>query len=351
MSRLIDLRSDTVTLPTREMLDAMYRAELGDDGYSEDATVNRLEELAAARIGKERALFVPSGTMGNLLALLTHCPRGSEAIMGDKAHILLWEGAGASTLGGIQIRTVPNLKHGEMPTAAVKQAIRQEPFPPRTALVCLENTHNRCGGTVVKPTHQQEIATLAHDAGIPIHLDGSRIFHAAMALGVEPQLLTREMDSVMFCLSKGLAAPVGSVLCGTADFIREARQLRMVVGGQMRQAGVLAAAGIVALETMVARLREDHANARDLADQLAQMPELEVFTDLVETNIVMFRLRQGDVTVNDFLNALALQGVKMGAIEGDLIRAVTHYGIERQDVHTTIAIARDTLNAMIAVQV
>lgn len=343
MPSLIDLRSDTVTLPAREMLDAMYRAELGDDGYGEDATVNRLEEMAAMRMDKEAGLFVPSGTMANLLALLTYCPRGTEVILGDKAHILLWEGAGAATLGGLQLRTVPNQRHGEMVPQAVKDAIRHGPFPPRTALLCLENTQNRCGGTVIKPSHQLELAAIAHTESVPVHLDGSRIFHAATTLRVDVALLTRQMDSVMFCLSKGLGAPVGSVLCGSTDFILEARKLRMVVGGQMRQAGVIAAAGIVALDKMVGRLQEDHTNAQRLAKGLAQLPQLDVFTDLVETNIVMFTLRDANANPAEFLNTLSVQGVQMGTIEGGLIRAVTHYGIDAHDVERTIALVRRVL--------
>jgi len=242
--KIIDLRSDTVTLPSPAMREAMYTAELGDDVLGEDPTVNELEALAAERMGKDAALFVASGTMGNLVSVLTHCQRGDEVIMGDKAHTFLYEVGAAAAFVGIQVHIVRNEPDGMLNPRLVEAAIRGDNihFPP-TTLVCLENTHNRCGGCALSPAQMDSICTLARDSGISVHLDGARIFNAAISLGVDVKELTKNVDSVMFCLSKGLSAPVGSLVAGSADFIRRARKNRKMVGGGMRQAGVLAAAG------------------------------------------------------------------------------------------------------------
>jgi len=250
----IDLRSDTVTLPSPAMRRAMFEAELGDDVFGDDPTVNRLQDLAAERIGKEESLFVASGTMGNLTALLTHCRRGDEAIMGNRAHTFLFEAGGSAALGGIHPHTLPNQPDGTLRLEDIEAAIRAENVHyPRTRLICLENTHNRCGGAALRPEYSDAVGELAHARGLALHLDGARVFNAAVALDVDVRELTRAADSVQFCLSKGLAAPVGSMLCGTAEFIAEARRWRKMLGGGMRQAGVLAAAGIEALENMVDR--------------------------------------------------------------------------------------------------
>jgi threonine aldolase len=248
----IDLRSDTVTLPTPAMREAMATAEVGDDVLGEDPTINRLEAMAAERVGKEAGLFVSSGTMANLVSVLTHCARGEEIIVGDHGHIFLFEAGGASAVGGIHSRQVPNQPDATLDLAQVEAAIRpDDDHSPRTRLICLENTHNRCGGACLTPEYMGQVRALADRYGLKIHLDGARVFNAAVALGVDVRKLTRDADSVSFCLSKGLSAPVGSLVCGPADFIHEARRARKVLGGGMRQGGVIAAAGVVALEQMV----------------------------------------------------------------------------------------------------
>ncbi|MGH2460585.1 MAG: GntG family PLP-dependent aldolase, partial [Chloroflexota bacterium] len=258
---LVDLRSDTVTLPTPDMRRAMAEAELGDDVFHEDPTVNRLEELAAERMGKEAAVLVTSGTQGNLVGVLSHTQRGDEVILGDQAHIFHYEVAGCAVVGALQLRPVRNVD-GLLDLGELEAAIRPvDVHAPRSRLVCIENTHNRGGGAVLDVARTHAIADLAHRRGLALHLDGARIFNAAIACGVEARALTAEVDSVTFCLSKGLSAPVGSLLCGRKDYIAVARKYRKLLGGGMRQAGIIAAAGIVALNTMVDRLVEDHANA------------------------------------------------------------------------------------------
>jgi threonine aldolase len=330
-SVVIDLRSDTVTHPTPAMREAMYRAEVGDDVYGEDPTVNRLEELAAAKVGKEAALFVPSGTMGNAAALLTHCRRGDEIIMGDRAHTYLYEVGGAARLNGSPIRPVPNLSDGTLDRARLAAAfLGDDIHEARTGLLCLEDTHNMCGGRVLAPATLRELAAPARRRGLPVHMDGARLFNAAGALGLPASALAAEVDSVMFCLSKGLSAPVGSLLAGSAGFIAEARRVRKLLGGGMRQAGIIAAAGIVALTAMVERLAEDHANARRLAEGLASIPGIAIAPETVETNILFFGLRNATgqpADVAPFVAAAASAGVLFSGGDDGRIRAVTHYGI------------------------
>jgi threonine aldolase len=335
--KIIDLRSDTVTLPTPEMRKAMFEAELGDDVMGEDPTVNRLEALAAEKVGKEAALYVPSGTMGNLVCILSHCQRGDEVIMGDQAHTFIFEVGAASVFGGLQVHTVPNEPDGMLDPQNVLGAIRGDNvhFPP-TRLVCLENTQNKCGGFALSPEQIDSVCLPVKERGIPVHLDGARVFNAAVALGVDVKELTRNVDSVMFCLSKGLCAPVGSMVAGSEEFIRRARRNRKMVGGGMRQAGVLAAAGIVALTEMVDRLAEDHANARVLADGLRGMADLRLEEHGVRTNMVFFNLVTDRTPPTEFRSALEEKGVKVGYYGGRLFRAVTHHGIEEQDVRTAI---------------
>jgi len=331
--RIVDLRSDTVTLPTPEMREAMYRAEVGDDVYGEDPTVNRLEELAAERLGKDAGLFVCSGTMGNLISMLTHCGRGDEAIMGDLAHTFLFEAGGVSALGGVHTRTVRNLPDGTMDPSEIQAAIRSDNVHyPRSSLLCLENTHNRCGGAPLSPEQTTSMCTVARDNGLSVHLDGARIFNAAVALEVAPKELTRDVDSVMFCLSKGLSAPIGSMICGSTEFIQEARRNRKIVGGGMRQAGIIAAAGILALEQMVDRLEEDHANAHLLATGLAKLPGIEISPEDIRTDIVVFGLSPDVMPVDQFQHNLNEAGIKILAIGDQSFRAVTHYGIEKEDI-------------------
>ncbi len=335
----IDLRSDTVTLPTPEMRAAMAKAEVGDDVFGEDPTVNRLEELAAERMGKEAALFVASGTMGNLLALLTHCRRGDEVIVGDKAHTFVNEVGGMAALGGIQPRTLPNQPDGTLVLDDIRRAIRGDNVHwPRTRLIALENTHNACNGAPLTPAYQASVAQIAREHHLQVHTDGARIFNAAIALGVPVTDLARHTNSISFCLSKGLSAPVGSLLCGPRDFVAEARRNRKMVGGGMRQAGILAAAGIVALETMIDRLAEDHANAKYLAECLADMPGIRLDPARVQTNIVFFDLER--ITADELADRLAREGVLIGASGEKRMRAVTHHGIARADVETAVSAIR-----------
>ena len=269
----VDLRSDTVTTPTPAMREAMYSAEVGDDVYGEDPTVNRLQALAAEKTGKEAGLFVTSGTMGNLAAVLAHCDRGDEVILGNLAHTFLFEAGGISALGGVHSHQIPNQPDGTLALDDILAAIRPDDAHfPVTRLICLENTHNRCGGVSLSVEYTRQVGELAHEHGLQVHLDGARLFNAAVAQGVSAAELAGPVDSVTFCLSKGLSAPVGSVLCGSGEFIHRAHRIRKQLGGGMRQAGVLAAAGIVALETMVDRLAEDHARARTLASRLQALP-------------------------------------------------------------------------------
>lgn len=334
----IDLRSDTVTQPTDAMRRAMAQAELGDDVFGEDPTVQRLEALAAALSGKEAALFVPSGTMANLICLLTHCGRGDEIIVGDQAHIFYYEQGGSAQVGGIHPRTVPNRPDGTLDLDAVAYAIRPDDVHfPRTRLIALENTHNRCSGTPLPPAYLQEVADLATAHGLKVHVDGARIFNAATALGVAVSQLAETADSLSFCLSKGLAAPVGSMICSRADFITRARRHRKVLGGGMRQAGVLAAAGIVALETMTARLAEDHANARHLAQGLATLTGVQLDPATVRTNIVYVDFEPSAPPVTEIVTRLSEQNVRVLATGPSQIRAVTHFGITSADIECALA--------------
>jgi len=330
--KVIDLRSDTFTHPTPGMRRAIFEAEVGDDVYGEDPTVNRLEIMAAARMGKEAALFVTSGTQGNLIAVLTHTNHGDEIIVGDEAHILWYEVGGAATLGGVTMRTLPNDSYGRLNPDDIDRAIRSKDIHyPETTLLCLENTHNRCGGTVLTIDYTDEVCNLAHTRGLKVHLDGARIFNAAIALGVPACTLVQNSDSVALCLSKGLSAPVGSLLCGSKDFVERARKFRKMLGGGMRQAGIIAAAGIVALETMVDRLAEDHSNARRLAQGLAGIKGIRLAQDDIPTNIVMFDLSP-ELSVAEFVEGLGRAGVKVGLRDGRPFRAVTHRMVSSSDI-------------------
>lgn len=340
----IDLRSDTFTLPTPAMRLAMANAALGDDVFREDPTVNELEALAAARMGKQAALFVTSGTQGNLVSLLSHCGRGDEAIMGDQAHTFVYEQGGSAALGGIHPRTVPNQPDGTLRLEDIETAIRGDnPHFPVSRLICLENTHNRCSGACLTPAYTAAVADLAHRHDLKLHIDGARIFNAAVAQNVDVQELVRDADSVTFCLSKGLSAPVGSLVCGSAEFIRRARRARKVLGGGMRQAGVIAAAGIVALNDMVERLADDHTYARLLAEGIAELPGIAIDLDRVQTNIVIFSLDHPRVTPAQLAAELEQRQVGVLAIGGSRLRAVTHHGIERQHIEEAVAAFRDVL--------
>jgi threonine aldolase len=340
----VDLRSDTVTQPTPAMREAMAQAPVGDDVYGEDPTINRLEELAAARLGKQAGLFVPSGTMGNLVALLTHCGRGDEVILGKRSHTFLYEAGGISALGGIHSNQVIEQPDGSLALEDVKAAIRGvDVHNPPTRLVSVENTHNRCGGTYQTTAYIHQLGELAHEHGLVVHMDGARLFNAAVAQGIQARELTAPVDSVTFCLSKGLCAPVGSVLCGTRDFIGRARHIRKQVGGGMRQAGILAAAGIVALETMVERLAEDHARAKKLGAGLSEVKGL-VLDGMPATNMIFMNLSD-DVKMNAGQAAEKLKecGVLAGLPGERRFRLVTHYWIDDAGVDKTILAFNEVL--------
>jgi len=342
--RVIDLRSDTVTLPSDAMRRAIAEAPVGDDVYGEDPTVRRLEEMAAERTGKEAALLVASGTMSNLVAIMAHCERGAEAIVGSESHILHYEVAGAAGVAGVQLRPVPNDARGRIDPAAVEATVRGENVHlPRTALLCIENTHNRCAGAAISLDDTRDLAAVAHRHGVRVHIDGARIFNAAFATGTSVAALAEPADSIGFCLSKGLGAPVGSVLCGSGDFIARARKMRKMVGGGMRQAGILAAAGVYALDHMVERLAEDHENARALARGLAALPVVDLDPASIDSNIVTFGVR-GDWRV--FMGALVRSGVLVTLPAPGRIRAVTHFGIERADIDDALERAHESAGAL-----
>ena len=339
----IDLRSDTVSWPTPKMRQAMANAVVGDDVFGDDPTVNRLQAMAAERMGMEAGLFVASGTMGNLAAILTHCRRGEEMILGDTSHTFLYEAGGASALGGVHPRTVPVQPDGTLRLEAIRAAVRPDNVHfPRSRLLCIENTHNTTGGQPLSREYMRAAIDLAHELGLKVHIDGARIFNAAVALGVEARALVKGADSVSFCLSKGLCAPVGSVLCGPAAFIDEARRVRKMLGGGMRQAGVLAAAGIVALEEMVDRLAEDHANACRLAEGLATIKGIVIDPARVKTNMVMFDLAESvKVTPEQIVEAMAARGIVIRASRP--FRLVTHYWITREHVDQAVKGFREVL--------
>ena len=337
--RVVDLRSDTLTRPTDTMSRAMAAADVGDDVFGEDPTVNRLEEMAADRMGKEAALFVASGTMGNLVSLLTHCARGEEIILGSFAHTFYFEQGGSAAVGGIHPRTLPNQPDGTLTLSEIEGAIRPDNVHfPRTRLIVLENTHNLCGGHPLDTDYMTAVGGIARRHGLKIHVDGARFFNAAVALGVPAAKLAAEADSVSFCLSKGLGAPVGSVVCGSQEFISEARRARKVLGGGMRQAGVLAAAGIVALDGMVERLADDHANARKLAEGIAEMPGIAIDPGQIHTNIVYFGVDRGDMTVEELVKRLGDNGARLLPVGPGRIRAVTHYHISSDDIDYVLGV-------------
>ena len=330
MHDIVDLRSDTLTLPTPEMREAMARAEVGDDVWGEDPTVQRLEAMAAARLGKEAGLFVASGTMGNLVSVVAHTRAGQEVVVDFDSHVYNNEVAGGTVVGNVQMHPVKTA-HGFLTPEQVAEALRPANIHiPPTGLVCIENTHNRHGGTCCTPEDIAAVAAVAHAAGVPVHVDGARLFNAAVALRRDAREFARPADSVTFCLSKGLGAPVGSVVCGPAPFIERARRVRKMVGGGMRQAGVLAAAGVVALERMVERLAEDHANARRLAEALATRPGLTVDLASVQTNIIVFHVADGAPDAPTVAARAKERGVLVFALGPTMIRAVTHLDVTRE---------------------
>ena len=340
---MIDLRSDTVTLPTDEMREAMARAELGDDVYGEDPTINRLERMSAEMMGKQAAMFVPSGTMGNLAAMLTHCARGTKAFLGDQAHTYLYEAGGAAALGGIVMTPIRNTAEGELDLEQLREELERPPdqhFAP-PSLIAQENTHNLCSGAPVELSHMASVAALAREHKIPVHLDGARIFNAAIALETSVAKIAESSDTVSFCLSKGLAAPVGSLLCGSAEFIARARRTRKALGGGMRQAGVIAAAGIVALEKMIDRLVEDHLNARALAQGFGLVAGINVRPAKRRTNIVIFDVEGDAGSAGKFDAAMRERDILISARGPTTFRAVTHYGVSRKEIDRAVAAASE----------
>ncbi len=325
----IDIRSDTVTLPTKKMREAIFTAEVGDDVYGDDPTVNKLEKIAAQKIGKEAALFVPSGTFGNELALLIHTLRGDEVILDHYSHIAVHEAGASAVIAGVQLRTFRSNK-GRPDPDEIESLIRSENIHyPRTGLICLENAHGM--GTVIDLDNMKRVHEIAYAHNIPVHLDGARIFNAACTLKVDAKEIAKYTDSVMFCLSKGLAAPVGSMLAGTEEFIEKARRGRKLMGGAMRQAGIIAAAGIVALEDMIPRLCEDHKNAQKLADGLSRLPYIEVFADRLDINMVFFRFKK-HIDDNKFVLHMFKKGIKINSIEDGEYRFVTNKDVSFEDI-------------------
>jgi threonine aldolase len=343
--KTIDLRSDTVSHPTPAMREAMARAEVGDDVYGDDPTVNQLEQDAADMLGFEAGLFVASGTQGNLVSLLTHCERGSEAIIGDKCHIFRYEAGGIAAVGSIMPHTIPVQPDGTLRLEDIRAAIRyDDQHAPRTRLVTIENTQNAMGGVALPPEYVHSVAALAKEYGLKFHIDGARIFNAAAAYNVPVAEMVRGADSVTFCLSKALCAPVGSVVVGSRTFIAEARRKRKVLGGGMRQAGVLAAAGLIALHEMSKRLHEDHANAAYLAESLSAVPHLRVVSQ--HTNFVFVELTpSAPFGADELARRLKPQGILINGYAGESrIRLVTHYWITRQAIDTLTAVMKDVLS-------
>jgi len=339
----IDLRSDTVTHPTPAMRQAMFDALIGDDQYGEDPTVNELEAQAAELMGKEAAVFMPSGVMGNLASVLARCDRGVEAIVGSECHILWYEAGGVSALGGVPMFTLPNDRWGQLDLDQVRASIRSEgPGFPKTGVICIENTHNRCGGTVLSVDYLKSLREVAQERDVPIHMDGARIFNAAAALGVPASELAAQVDSVQFCISKGLGAPVGTLVTGDAPFVANVRKQRKILGGALRQSGVIAAAGLVAFETMIDRLPEDHARARTLAERLAAIPGVTIDLETVQTNIIVFTIPS---TLDKAATIAAFK--ERGLLVSDYgtrgLRLVTHYQIDDAAVARALEILTDVL--------
>ena len=346
--KIVDMRSDTVTQPTEEMRKAISSAEVGDDVYLEDITVQKLQERSAEMMGKAAGLFVPSGTMGNLIAVLAQCQRGDEVIMGDLGHTFLFEGGGISALGGVFPHTLRNQPDGSLDKEALKGALRPDDVHhPHSRMVIVENTHNRCGGVVLPVEYTTWVGEFAHEHKMALHIDGARIFNAAVALKVDARLLVNDAESVTFCLSKGLCAPVGSVLCGSKEFIEKARRIRKMLGGGMRQVGILAAAGLVALESMVDRLEEDHQRAKILAERLSEIKGIEFRMGLPATNMVFpFLADSVTLTPSEVSDKLSARGIKVGVVGPRSFRLVTHYWITDDDIDLTVGAFQNILHAV-----
>lgn len=343
---MINLRSDTFTLPTESMMKAIQQAKLGDDVYNEDPTVLELEELAAEMLGKEAASFMPSGTMANLASIMAHCPRGSKVIVGDESDIYIYEAGGASVCGGIMYDPVQTQPGGILRIEDLEKKFDLDPEDPQFALpglICLENTHNRCSGAILPFSYLERVKQFASEKKVPIHMDGARIFNAAVAMGVHVSAIAQYADSIQFCLSKGLSAPIGSMVVGNKEFITQVKRLRKMLGGGMRQVGIVAAPAIVALKEMVDRLAEDHENARFFAQGLSQLEGIEIDPEKVVTNIVLFRLTSPRFTWQQFLVECERNGLQLSELGYGRLRAVMHYGITREDVEKALSIIEATL--------
>ena len=337
--KYIDLRSDTVTEPTQRMREAMMEAIVGDDVYEDDPTMNELEEYAAALVGKEAAIFVPSGTFANQLAIFTWCTRGDEVILPHDCHVVMHEAGAASVIAGVQLRTLV-ATNGQMNPAQVRSAIREDNIHyPETGLICMENAYS--DGTVLPIEHMQEIYAIAKSNNIPVHLDGARVFNAATALKIDIKDLLKYTDSVMFCLSKGLCAPVGSMLVGDKEFIAKARKKRKIMGGAMRQAGILGASGLIALKEMRLRLIEDHDNAKYLAEELDKVQGIEVIKDALDINMVFFRITDDRLETQMTEENFYKQGIKINGLEDGLMRFVTHYYVNKKDIDKVLGVINE----------
>ncbi|EMA6342455.1 low-specificity L-threonine aldolase [Bacillus cytotoxicus] len=347
MKTLINYLSDTVTLPTEEMLKAIQNAELGDDVYGQDKTVNQLEGYAANMLGMESACFMPSGTMANLASILAHCPRGSTVLVGDESDIYIYEAGGAAICGGLMYQPIKTQPDGRLLLSDLEAAFPNDVKDPQfalPALICLENTHNRCGGKVLPLKYLKEIKEFAMRRNIPVHMDGARVFNAAVYLGVEVKEIAQYVDSIQFCLSKGLSAPIGSIVVGSRKYIEEVRRIRKMLGGGMRQVGIIAAPAMVALQTMTLRLQDDHIRAKRLAVGLANIDGIEVDASEIQTNIVMFRITDPNYNWVKFLKKTEEKGIIFSEMGYGRMRAVVHRHIKESDIEHTIEIIADLLN-------
>ena len=342
---IIDLRSDTVTLPTQEMLESIMNAKLGDDQYGEDETVNKLQEIASRKMGKEEALLVPSGTQANLVSLMSHTQRGNAAILEEESHMIYYEASGLSAIAGV----MPIAMKGHLGALDAKKVndrlkVQHRIHQPEIKIICLENTHNRAGGTCLRPEQIHEIGEVAQSNSIKLHMDGARIFNAAVALNIDVKKLTKETDSVTSCLSKSLSAPVGSMILGEKEFIEKTRINRQRVGGAMRHAGIIAAPGIVALEKMIDRLEEDHRNARRLAEGIAKIDGIQIDLSCVQTNIVCFEISGLGIAADLFISKLKEKDILALTLAENKVRMVTHKGIEKEHVEKSIAAIQSISN-------
>lgn len=340
--KFIDLRSDTVTMPTEEMRQAMTNAEVGDDVYGDDPTINKLEKIAAEKVGKEAAIFVPSGTFGNQLALFTHTRRGQEVIIGNNNHIVVHEVGASAVIAGVQLRTLET-NNGAVNPKDVEKAIRADDIhEPETGLICVEQAHG-CGAVVPMET-LKEIKQIAERHSIPVHMDGARIFNAAASLGVDAKEIAACCDTVMFCLSKGLCAPAGSMVAGSKKFIDKARKNRKLMGGGMRQVGILAAAGIIALEKMTMRLHEDHENAKYMAEKLEEIPGVKVIKERLDIDMVFFTMGEDVIPEKVLVEKFLEKNIKINGSEGGEYRFVAHIGVTKQDIDYVINTMKELIN-------